>query len=64
MLDLLSKDRIVNEAGLRAALYHLDTILSSGATALQATVERMLLSPHIFAYIISGISQTFFKRQF
>ncbi|KAG2091484.1 uncharacterized protein F5147DRAFT_822994 [Suillus discolor] len=53
MLDLLSKDRIVDEAGLRAALYHLDTISSSGATALQATVEHMLSSPHVFAYIIS-----------
>ncbi|KAG1807540.1 P-loop containing nucleoside triphosphate hydrolase protein [Suillus variegatus] len=53
MLDLLSKDRIVNEAGLRAALYHLDAISTSGATALQATVEHMLSSPHIFAYIIS-----------
>lgn len=53
MLDLLSKDRIVNEAGLRAALYHLDTISSSGATALRVTVENMLSSPHIFAYIIS-----------
>lgn len=64
MLDLLSKDRIVNEAGLRAALYHLDTVSSSGASALRATVEHMLSSPHIFAYIISGISQTFFERQF
>ncbi|KAG2143550.1 uncharacterized protein EDB93DRAFT_581865 [Suillus bovinus] len=53
MLDLLSKDRIVNKAGLRAALHHLDAISSSGATALQATVEHMSSSPHIFAYIIS-----------
>ncbi|KAG2160214.1 uncharacterized protein EDB93DRAFT_1324636 [Suillus bovinus] len=54
MLDpLLSKDRIVNEAGLRAALHHLDAISSSGATALQATVEHMLSSPHVFAYIFS-----------
>ncbi|KAG2096334.1 uncharacterized protein F5147DRAFT_839983 [Suillus discolor] len=53
MLDLFSKDRIVNEAGLRAALRHLDAMSSSGATALQATVEHMLSSPHIFAYIIS-----------
>ncbi|KAG2108067.1 P-loop containing nucleoside triphosphate hydrolase protein [Suillus discolor] len=53
MLDLFSKDRIVNEAGLRAALRHLDARSSSGATALQATVEHMLSSPHIFAYIIS-----------
>ncbi|KAG2085197.1 uncharacterized protein F5147DRAFT_794237 [Suillus discolor] len=53
MLDLFSKDRIVNETGLRAALRHLDAMSSSGATALQATVEHMLSSPHIFAYIIS-----------
>ncbi|KAG2070627.1 hypothetical protein BDR04DRAFT_1099616 [Suillus decipiens] len=53
MLDLLSKDQIVNEAGLRAALYHLDTILRSGATGLQATVKHMLSSPYVFAYIIS-----------
>ncbi|KAG2112614.1 uncharacterized protein F5147DRAFT_683711 [Suillus discolor] len=53
MLDLLSKDRIVNEAGLRTALRHLDTISSSGATALQATVKHMSSSPHVFAYIIS-----------
>ncbi|KAG1851820.1 hypothetical protein C8R48DRAFT_361252 [Suillus tomentosus] len=53
MLDLLSKDRIVNEAGLRTALRHLDTISSSGATALQATFKHMSSSPHVFAYIIS-----------
>ncbi|KAG2131228.1 P-loop containing nucleoside triphosphate hydrolase protein [Suillus bovinus] len=53
MLDLLSKDRIVNETGLRAALHYLDAISSSGATELQATVEDMLSSPHIFAYIVS-----------
>ncbi|KAG1889225.1 hypothetical protein F4604DRAFT_1612723 [Suillus subluteus] len=53
MLDLLSKDRIVDEAGLRAALYHLDAVSSSGAARLQATVEHMLSSPYVFAYIIS-----------
>ncbi|KAG1881873.1 hypothetical protein C8R48DRAFT_682497 [Suillus tomentosus] len=53
MLDLLSRDRIVNEAGLRTALRHLDTISSSGATALQATVKHMSSSPYVFAYIIS-----------
>ncbi|KAG2048327.1 hypothetical protein BDR06DRAFT_976091 [Suillus hirtellus] len=53
MLDLLSKDQIVNEAGLRAALRHLDMISSSGATALQATVKHMSSSPYVFAYIIS-----------
>ncbi|KAG2139121.1 uncharacterized protein EDB93DRAFT_708493 [Suillus bovinus] len=53
MLNLLSKDRIVNETGLRAALHYLDAVSSLGATALRATVEHMLSSPHIFAYIIS-----------
>ncbi|KAG1738617.1 uncharacterized protein EDB91DRAFT_1249139 [Suillus paluster] len=53
MLDLFSKDRIVNEAGLRAALHHLDAISTSGATGLQATIEHLLSSPHVFAYIIS-----------
>ncbi|KAG1738629.1 uncharacterized protein EDB91DRAFT_1347576 [Suillus paluster] len=53
MLDLFSKDRIVNEAGLRAALNHLDAISTSGATGLQATIEHLLSSPHAFAYIIS-----------
>ncbi|KAG0703070.1 hypothetical protein DFH29DRAFT_918710 [Suillus ampliporus] len=53
MLDLFSKDRIVNEAGLKAALYHLDAISTSGATVLQATVEQLLSPPHVFAYLIS-----------
>ncbi|KAG1728187.1 P-loop containing nucleoside triphosphate hydrolase protein [Suillus paluster] len=53
MLDLFSKDQIVNEAGLRAALHHLDAISTSGATGLQATIKNLLSSPHVFAYIIS-----------
>jgi len=59
MSDLFSTSRLANEAGLRTALYHLDTILTSRG-GLQAAVEHLLTLPHVFAYIVSGISQTFF----
>ncbi|OJA08894.1 hypothetical protein AZE42_07842 [Rhizopogon vesiculosus] len=50
MLDLLSKDRIVDAAGLRAAINALSTL---AATGLQAVVEHLLSIPEVFAYIIS-----------
>jgi hypothetical protein len=56
MLDLLSKDRIVDVAGLRVATDALSTL---AATGLQAVVQHLLSKPEIFAYIISGISNIF-----
>jgi hypothetical protein len=54
MMDLLSKDRILDPAGLRAALNAISV------TGLQAAVEHLLSVPEVFAYIISGISNTSF----
>ncbi|OAX33885.1 hypothetical protein K503DRAFT_786167 [Rhizopogon vinicolor AM-OR11-026] len=53
MLNLLSKDRIVDAAGLRAAIDALSTL---AATGLRALVEQLLSTPEVFAYVISGIS--------
>ncbi|OAX32327.1 hypothetical protein K503DRAFT_870221 [Rhizopogon vinicolor AM-OR11-026] len=50
MLDLLSKDRIIDAAGLRAAINALSTLAPTG---LQAVVEHLLSVPEVFAYIIS-----------
>jgi len=50
MLDLLSKDRIVDAAGLRAAINALSTL---APTELQAVVEHLLSVPEVFAYVIS-----------
>ncbi|OJA12527.1 hypothetical protein AZE42_07157, partial [Rhizopogon vesiculosus] len=55
MLDLLSKDQIVDAAGLRAAIDALSTFRLA-ATGLQAVVDHLLSIPEVFAYIISGIS--------
>jgi hypothetical protein len=56
MMDLLSKEQIVDSVGLRAAL---DAISASAATGLRTVVEHLLSVPEVFAYIISGILDTF-----
>lgn len=57
MSELLSRDNIVDVAGLKAAL---DAISASPTTGLQAVAEHLLPIPEIFAYVISGISSTCF----
>jgi hypothetical protein len=59
MLELFSTNRLADEIGLRAALCHLDAL--GDHSGLQPAIEHLLSLPHVFAYIVSGISQTSFS---
>jgi hypothetical protein len=59
VLELFSTNRLAHETGLKAALCHLDAL--GGHSGLQPAIEHLLSFPHVFAYIVSGISQTLFS---